>query len=331
MGRIYQADGEPEIALAVSLDPGLFTAFGLLNSAGYNTENGWRFHQVRKAVRLKLAHSGDYWREQFSEAGLMEPALRAGGAMVMDIIPLLSLPPDFIIKPRGEIYSTPWQRESEAVLQGIDQWLRRFYEEEAIDSLWSEHLEAYQAEGAKFDKVIQILPAIARQFSEPLQGLGLRITLMPNLLDAKGRGYSLSSDDSTWLFFGPLEEGMVIKTAIHELLHRWVDRAIDAAMAETRDFSAMFRAKAKFPIVAVNYPDLPIWASEIVVRAATMWFIHKMGLSSENPAEMLALDEHMGFLHVQEVFRHFEFYSTCSASVAVQEAIKVLTRRLEIE
>src|SRR5689334_18466209 len=121
-------------------DPCLFTAFVLLNALGYNAENGWQFNRVRRAVRLRLARRAAYWHSALSNAGLLEPIQRAGGAMLMDIVPFLSPPPDFVFQTDATEYTTHWQRESRSSLVGIDQWLCRIYDEERLDLLWLEHL-----------------------------------------------------------------------------------------------------------------------------------------------------------------------------------------------
>jgi len=325
--------GNNKVTAEAKPDLCLFTAFALLNVTGYNTENGWQFTKVRKAVRLRLSHRSTYWRSALSDADLLEPIQRAGGGMLMDIVPFLSPPPDFVIQADGGEYTTSWQRESRSALEGIDQWLRRFYEKESIESLWSEHLGAYEDGAPMLQRLGPSLEAIAGRFGEPLNSTALEIVLMPNLLDAKGRGYSLSTPQCTWLFLGPVDEPSQAEgLAVHELLHRWVDLAADKTVRNGGGTDSVLKARALFPIVARSYPDLAIWISETVVRAATAWLgrsPRKATLQSTD--ESIANYERMGFIGIQEAYRHLVGEPERPPLKAIEQAIELVHRRVLTE
>jgi hypothetical protein len=318
-----------EIQVVAQPDIRLFTVFALLNTIGYNTENGWQFNKVRTAVRLKLARRAAYWRSALSEAGLLEVALRAGGAMMMDIVPLLTLPPDLTFYSTWNEYSTSWQRESKESLLGIDTWLQRFYKEESINTLWSEHLSAHEDLGTLLQQLSTLLDEVAERFEGRSNTDKLEIVLIPNLLDAGGRGYSLSTYDRTWLFLGAISEVTQAKELIiHELLHRWVDVAAERVCTGS-SADPMPQARARFRMVADSYPDLTIWVGETVARATTIWLMTNFrNLAQQHTNELLLHHEQIGFIGIQEAYSYLAGEPRQSLEEVIQETVELVYHKV---
>ena len=248
----------------------------------------------------------------------------------MDIVPFLSPAPGFVLQANAVECTTYWQRESKSALAGLDHCLRSFYKEESLDSLWSEHLRAYEDAVAMLQQLGPSLEAIAGRFGEPVNSATLEIVLMPNLLDAKGRGYSLSTAQCTWLFLGPVDESSQAEgLAVHELLHRWVDVAADKTVRNSGEADPMLKARALFPIVAESYSDLAIWVGETVVRAATAWLVpnlQKPALQSTD--ELLAYYEQIGFIGIQEAHRHLVGEPERPPRDVIHEAVALVYHRV---
>lgn len=319
------------INILAAADARLFTAFALLNVTGYNAENGWLYSKVREAVRVRLAHRGAYWRSALGDAGLLESMQRAGGAMLMDIIPLLSPSPDFSLHVNAAEYTTRWQRESKISLAWIGQgWLRRFYEEEDIDSLWSAHFTAHAEAATLLQRLSHSLEVIAERFGEYAESDPLEIILIPNLLDVKGRGYSLSTPQRTWLFLGPVSDlSQAEELAVHEILHRWVDIAAERMDEKSSDMGPMPHARARYRIVAESYPDLAIWVSEIVVRAATAWLMSDLrNVAQKNIDELLSHYEQIGLVGIQAAYNHLHNEAERPPIDTIEEAVDLVYHRV---
>jgi len=315
----------------VRLDEGLFAAFAMLNATGYNSENGWEYTAARKAVRLRLAANSALWRERLDEVRLLEPLQRAGGAMLMDILPFLSPPPDFLPVRRDDDHLTSWQRESLSSLQGIEPWLRRFYMEEPVGLLWSENLPAYEAAMRGLQPACPFLDSLVSSFN-PQDTPRPEIIIMPNLLDAKGRGYSASTKRLTVLFLGPLDDPVRNEVlATHELLHRWADAAAEQAVREAGGADPMPAARALFRIVAESYPDLSIWVAETLVRSATAWVLpdlHPRG--AKDIPQSVSDNDRIGFVGAVAAYRYLEGGGKRTA-VAMQEAARIVLRTVQDE
>jgi hypothetical protein len=308
-------------------DRSLFIGFALLNVIGYNAENGWHFSHVRKDVRLSLSAHASHWQCALGSAGLLEPLLRAGGAMLMDVLPSLSLGDDSS-RRIGEC-STKWQRASQFALTGIDQWLLRFSSEGAVESLWLKHHESYQEAGSLLQSVIPRLQSLAAHFS--CENDQVAVLLEPNLLDAHGRGYSMSISDQTWLYLGPVKDRLEAETlAAHELLHRWADPAAERVVRSGRLMDPMPRARAQFRIVAESYPELAIWIGETVVRAATAWLVpESIKVTLRNEAEVSTFWEQVGFVGFADAYRYLVDQSGRSLEKLLDQAALLVYERLE--
>ncbi|OGN93448.1 MAG: hypothetical protein A2Z75_06240 [Chloroflexi bacterium RBG_13_50_10] len=326
----FSEAGSQHITAVVRIDPHLFTAFALLNAVGYNAENGWQYTSVRKAVRLRLAGHSDHWRSILTDAGLLETVQRSGGAMLMDIVPLLLSPPDFLLQEGGEEHRTSWQSESRSSLGGIDCWLRRFYEDESLAQLWKENLRAYEEAAGLLQPLGSSLEALAQRFGEPSAGGTLEIVLMPNLLDAKGRGYSVSTAHRTWLFLGPLEDSsQAQRLVVHELLHRWVDVAAERAIKKGAWADPMPAAMAQFRIVAESYPNLSIWVAETVVRAATSWLLPSLYDTGRQSINGLMSDyEQIGFVGAETAYAHLVAERGQPLADIIQEVVDMVFQQV---
>ncbi len=325
------SDGQ--VVVVAKADPCLFTAFALLNTTGYNAESGWQFSEVRKAVRVKLAAKSQYWRSTLDNAGFLESIRRGGGAVVMDVIPLLSPPPNFALQADNAEYTTRWQNESRSSLTGIEQWLQQFYKEEDVESLWLKYLQFYEEAINELQQLSLQLKDLVAWFGEPSNTLTLEIVLLPNLLDAKGRGYSLSTLQRTWLFLGPIDDPSQAEgLAIHELLHRWIDVVAERKVQNGHDVDPMPQARAQFRIVAESYPELAIWIGETVVRAVATWLRPILQSSVQNSAdESLTYYEQIGFIGIQDAYRHLKGESGRPLLDLIQESIDLVYRRVLME
>jgi hypothetical protein len=294
------------VTFDIELDDRLFTAFALLNLTGHDGENGWEFDPVRRSVRSRLAPRAHHWRSTIGRSGLIEPMHRAGGAVLMDQIPLMSPPPDFTLRPEAFEYLTDWQRSSRSSLPGLSQTLSEFYRNESVGSQWARCHEAYNDTAALLREASDALTNVIDDAIDFDDRDRIGVLLLPNLLDIRGRGYSLSSNQLTWLFLGRLENaGQARHLVLHELLHRWVDPAAERFVAGrvAHDPDPMPLARARFRIVAESYPELAIWMSEITVRAATAWMVSNfLGGSPEGVGKSLKFDEKIGFTGLIETF-----------------------------
>jgi hypothetical protein len=294
------------VTFNIELDDRLFTAFALLNLSGYDRENGWEFDPVRRSVRSRLAPRAQHWRESVSRSGLLEPMNRGGGAILLDHIPFLSPPPEFALRPEPFFYLTDWQRSSRSLLPGISQILSRFYIEESVGAQWARCHEAYFKAAALLREASDSLSKATDDAIDFDDRDRIGVNLVPNLLDVRRRGYSLSSDRITWLFLGGIQHaGYARELILHELLHRWVDPAAERFVSNRNvgDPDPMPLARARFRMVAESYPELAIWTSEITVRAATVWMIsHDLGGPPESIDKSLSLDEKIGLVGVTRIF-----------------------------
>lgn len=312
---------------AVRGDPTLFVAFAVLNAIGYNSENGLHFSDVRKDVRLSLVAHGVQWRQTLDGEGLLQPLLRVGGAMLMDVLPYLSLRD--AASPPVEEYFTNWQRASRSALDGIDRWLRCFSSEVGLESLWIKHRDSYETAASLLGGVIPKLQSLAARCSD--ENANVSVQLEPNLLDAHGRGYSVSAPGQTWLYLGPLRNSLEAETlAVHELLHRWVDPVTERVSLGNDRNNLMARAKAQFPIVAESYPELAIWLGETVVRAATAWLVPKstqVPLSNED--QFPVFWERAGFIGFSDAYSYLMNQPEESLEDVLNHAVLLVSERLK--
>jgi hypothetical protein len=312
---------------AVREDRSLFVAFALLNAIGYNSESGLHFSDVRKDVRLSLAAHAANWRHKLDCEGLLEPLLRSGGAMLMDVLPYSSFRDDF--SRQIEECSTNWQRASRSALNGIDQWLSAFSSELPLESLWIKHRKSYETAASLLGSVIPRLQSLAARCSD--ENNNVSVQLEPNLLDAHGRGYSVSTPGQTWLYLGPLKNLMEAETlAVHELLHRWVDPASEHVLL-TDDLSELMpRAKAQFRIVAESYPEVAIWLGETVVRAATAWLVPKsVEVMFSNEDELPIFWERAGFIGFSDAYAYVINEPKRSLEDVLSDAVLLVYERLQ--
>lgn len=242
--------------------------------------------------------------------------------MLMDLVPHLSPPPS-LTAAAALSFHTGWQTESRSTLQALPPLLRDFVEREPILTMWSDFRPDYEKAAALFDPAAGHLRTIACGFGEPTSPDPLHILLLPNLLDARGRGYSLSSPGQTWLFFGPMQdEVQAEEVAVHELLHRWVDRACDRRVRAENGLDPMPMAKARFRIVAELYPEFPIWVGETIVRAGTAALIPNLRyVEAEAPHELLSYYERIGFLGIKDAYRRFTGHTGRPLLELVEECI----------
>lgn len=297
--------GEPAIAVAPELNLGLFALFALANISGYNSDNQWEFSRVRRMVRSKLANRSKYWRTTLEKTGFLPYMQRGGGGRLMDIVPQLSLP--HLAWAPGVSARVSWQQDSSVVLRNLETILGDFVREEAVFDLWSSLGHFYEEAARELEPGFSTLEAIARRFGEPRDRDGLTILVVPNLLDAHGRGYSLSSENRTWLFLGPVQNGeQGTEIAVHELVHRWVDWACDRYRGFENISDPMPQARAQFRIVAELYPELPIWVGETIVRAATAWLVSSLRyLERKGRTELLLHYEQIGFVGISHAYELF--------------------------
>jgi len=288
---------QQRINVTPKLDSRLFAVFALANAVGYNMENGWEFGPVRREVRCRLARGAARWRTALESLGILPYVQRGGASKLMDLAPQLASPPDFAPLRSCE-YRVRWQTEWTR-LQGIEATLADFVRHEPILEMWSEFKPAYEEEASHFSAAGQHLARIAALFAEPSD---VDVVLLPNLLDARGRGYSASSASQSWLYFGPMRNArQAEEVAVHELLHRYIDHACEKRWqqepAPTPD--PMPLATARFRIVADLYSDFQIWVGETIVRAMTVRLVPDLEYVEESPAEaLLAYYERIGFLGV---------------------------------
>jgi hypothetical protein len=286
-----------------TLDERLFTSFALANLAGHHADDGWEFGDVRRSVRVALAPSARRWSDALDVAGVKAAIKRAGGALMMDIVPQLERPPTFAIRTDALHHLTGWQGASMNAMTGFDGLLRQFYQECDVASLWRQWLPAYEEQASRLETAGPVLEMIADDFDGGAQDEVLEVRLVPNLLDARGRGYSVSFDRETWLFFGPVgDRGQARQLATHEFLHRWVDPIAERCASETTASDPIAFGQARFRIVAELYPELAIWIGETVVRSLTAWYVER---GSESGAFDLAAAAHdlerIGFLGAGEI------------------------------
>jgi hypothetical protein len=310
-----------------TLDASLFAAFAMANLAGHHADDGWEFGEVRKAIRLALAPAARRWNDELDTAGLKTVIRRAGGALVMDVIPQLEPPPALVLRARPLNYLTGWQRASLGAMTGFDDLLRRFYREAPVASLWEGYVPAYEQQAVLFDAVRPVLDTIAGDFRDDASGDPLEVRLVPNLLDARGRGYSVSFDRETWLFFGPVgDAGHARQLATHEFLHRWIDPIAEQCAGETTEVDPIAFGQARFRIVAELYPELAIWVGETVVRAMTAWYVARgPEPGSFDLDAALEYQERIGFLGAREIVNRLRERPVGSIVRFVQEAV-VLAR-----
>ena len=315
-----------------ALDESLFASFALANLAGHHADDGWEFGEVRRAVRLALAPSARRWSDALDAAGLKTAIKRAGGALLMDVIPQFEPPPALMVRADALHYLTGWQGASLGAMTGFDDLLRRFYQESDVAALWQHWLPAYEEHVLLLDSVGSVLEMIANDFNGGAPDDALEVRLVPNLLDARGRGYSVSFDRETWLFFGPVGDcGHARQLATHEFLHRWVDPIAERCASETTAPDPIAFGQARFRIVAELYPELAIWIGETVVRALTAWYVARgpeSGSFDLNAA--LHHQERIGFLGAREIVNRLRDGPAGAIGGLVQDAV-VLARDRALE
>jgi len=320
------------IVSRTALDESLFASFALLNLAGHDADDGWEFGEVRRAVRLALAPSARRWNDTLDAAGLKTTIKRAGGALVMDLIPQFVPPPALAVRADALRYLTSWQGASLGAMTGFDDLLRRFYQESDVASLWQRSLPAFEEQLLLFDTVGPLLQGIADDLDGGALDDALEVRLVPNLLDARGRGYSVSFDRETWLFFGPVgNRAQARQLATHEFLHRWVDPIAERCARETTAPDPIAFGRARFRMVAELYPELSIWIGETVVRAMSAWYCARGADSgSFDLSAALHYQERIGFLGAGEIVNRLREGPAGSIGGMVQEALVLaLARALE--
>ena len=250
--------------------------------------------------------------------------------MLMDVVPLLAPPPRFHFQVDNTDYTTDWQRESKSRLARLDHWLRQFYEEEGVDRLWSEHLPSHEQAAAALRQFSASVESTAKIFSEHTMSGTLEIVMMPNLLDMRNRGYSLSSDQRTWIFLGPVDDPADWEQlAVHEMLHRWVDPAAEETVLKNSAPDPMPQFRAQYPVVAQSYPDLNIVVGETVVRAATAWLMARLRTQpSRKTEESISHNEEIGFVGISDAYEHLVSRVEGSPSSALKEAVELVCRRV---
>jgi hypothetical protein len=247
--------------VACRADPLTFTAFALLNAVGYHTENSVRYGDVRRKLRLRLGRTGSHWRSVLAGEGLLEEIHKGAGARLSDVALALGGPPSFEPVRDLPAYLVHWQAESVRSLASLPAILAEFWERERLDALWADVLPEYERACRALDRVSDVVAGLA----QAIDGGAFRIELRPNLLDAFGRGYSVSTAEMTVITLGG--EVRDPSLARHELLHRWADVS-GHAVARTAPFDPMPSLVARYPRVAQGYPDLGIWLGEVLVRSA---------------------------------------------------------------
>lgn len=309
----------------------LFTAFALLNMVGYNAENGWRYGTVREKVRLKLSTRADYWRSILKGEGLLECILQAGGAQIMDLIPILSVGSEPAMLSKGIQHTAGWQEESRVNLTKIENLLQRFFTEENLELLWETFRSAVDEATVLFQKQENKLQSIASCFSYNAGVDSFDLILLPNLLDAHNRGYSVSMMPATFLFLGPVSSFQEAENlVVHELLHRWVDSEAERISAIKVFPNLMPQARAKFRMVADSYPDLSIWIGETVVRATTSWLTAEMPSTRfQNEDEMIVFYEQLGFIGFGKAYRHFNDSQNVPLDIILPEVIQIVGKTVE--
>jgi hypothetical protein len=304
-------------------DKSLFTAFCLLNLVGYNAENGWRYGEVREKVRLKLATLAGSWQARLKGEGLLDWVLQAGGAQIMDLIPFLSLDDDSPLLGEEIPHFVTWQNQSKAKLSKIRDLLRRFFAEAEIQAIWESYRPAFDNAAVSLMENEPRLRSINSRFAEHENSF--EVVMLPNLLDARGRGYSVSTAPASVLFFGPADDSREIeKLVVHEFLHRWVDPIAETLKVEKTIPDLMTRARAKFPVIAEGYPELSIWIGETVVRAATEWLLPP-GLPNarfRNNEDLRRFFEDTGF----RGFERAHIFFTRSDAVPLEEVLSEAVR-----
>lgn len=276
---------------------------------------------MRTAVRLKLSSHSEVWKLALAKHNYLEIVQRASGALLMDIVPLLSAPPRFVFQPDLVKFTTPWQNRSKSSVAGIDRWLRRFYRKERIDRLWKASRNQYKSSASYLQQFARLLVRIGAPFTEPSSEL--EIILLPNLLDSRGRGYSLSSSRKTWLFLGPaLNRSQTRELVIHELLHRWVDPIANKVVEPARKSEGVRLARARYPMVAQAYPDPTIWVGETVVRAATVWLSRR---STSKAKQIITQHESQGFVGVRDAY-DFLVHQDHTAVESIWEAVDIVNK-----
>jgi hypothetical protein len=308
----------------------LFVAFALLNATGYHAENGLSFSLARREIRLKLASSGNYWLSRLEGMGLSASLHRAGGAILMDHVPLF--PGPFCFERSREVlrYATKWQRDSLGALTGVEGLLQEFSDKEHLSKMWAGQEAARASAAALLHSLAEPLTRLAARFGEPTTSRTMRVFLWPNLLDAQNRGYSLSSSDCTWLFLGPFQDPATAEaTATHELLHRWADPEAEHEVTLMGGKDPMPEARAEFRIVAEAYSDLSIWISEIVVRAITAWLLPRYTEQHHKSAvSYLEQSELQGMVGITAAYNHFCTSPEKPLPALVKDAVQLVHGRV---
>lgn len=286
-------------ACDVVADPRVFAAFALLNITGLNGERETRYGAVRELVRRRLGGRGEHWRSRLDATQLREFFHKAGGARLMDMLPALGDAAGEVAA-RGELprYLVAWQATTGEDIGPAVELLAEFAVEERVDALWNRCIDAYEDERTKtrahLGSLFEVVEAVARADEH------VAITIVPNLLDASGRGYSVSTTSGSWLFAGPVSNAAEReRLLIHELLHRWADRAVEETVPADRFFALPIELFARYRMVAEGYPAVGIVIGEIIVRAATEW-LHTERLIGDGDRALneLRLQERLGFLGI---------------------------------
>jgi hypothetical protein len=305
-------------------DKWLFSAFALLNTVGYNNESSWTFGAVRRDVRLKLAPRAEFWRRMVAEQGHLDLLRRAGGALVMDLVPYWGACEDQL--PEPGLPKTTWQRESLAVRAAIEPILHQFHEQEGVDLLWEKARGAHEAAASVLGSVAAALAQVAERVGAPDDGAPSTIVISPNLLDAQGRGYSFSTSDASFLYVGPTASSTeAAGIVVHEYLHRWVD-PIAERLVRFEDDLRLAHARASFRLVADLYPEASIWLGETIVRACTAVLAPDFSRGKSSLSAWLQEQERLGFIGIQEAYARFSTEAPSAGLVA--ELVRLVLGRV---
>lgn len=195
-------------------------------------------------------------------------------------------------------YLTNWQSSSLQYISKIKNILIQFSSSDSFNPIWEDYGKDCERQISIVEKSTPCLKQVLEQF--PSHNHPDRVELIVNLLDAKGRGYSLSSHETTWIFLNPVTANLLEleNLILHEMLHRWVDPIAEKKITGCECSSLMQNASAVFRIVSESYREYPIWVGETVVRAATAWCMRE----KTNPEQSLQHLEKMGFVGVQKAF-----------------------------
>ncbi len=240
-------------------DEGLFTMMAALNAAGYDDENNSKgMHPVRLQVRADLARKNlpsrerilsYYKRGTINESKFIEWILCRSG------------PPDFSRRVDGW-----WVNLAPGFFFGFNGVLRDFDREAGIASLWKQVQPDYEAESARYRS--GAAPAIERVFAylrvrRPPES---RIVILPNLLDAYGRGNGPAIGPVSYIVVGP-SETPDMDLIQHEAMHPVINPLVDAHLGVIDKGQADRLFGLLRPRMPASYSTWDVILKESVIRA----------------------------------------------------------------